>query len=316
MSWSGCATPSAGPTRVHSGTPTPDQSSKADFDEESDLEKERRILGTYAVTGAASGMGAASAAVLSEAGHTVIGVDLRDTEIIADLGTPQGRAAAVEGILEASEGALDGVAAVAGVGPDMKDPAAVMSIDYFGPVALLEGLRPALARSESGRAVAVGSNSATTVPFIDQTLVDLALAGEEEAARGRAVQGQEEVPDKVRAFAPSIGAYATSKFALARWVRRTATTPRWGREGVLLNAIAPGAVLTPLMLGSTGTAPDPDSFNTPMPLGEFGRPEEIAFWVHQFLRPEARFTTGSVLYVDGGTDAALRPEDFPTAMTP
>lgn len=273
-------------------------------------------MGTYAVTGAASGMGAASAAALAEAGHRVIGVDLRDAEIIADLGTPQGRSSAVEGILQASEGSLDGVAAVAGVGPDMKDPAAVMSIDYFGPVTLLEGLRSALARSEVGRAVVIGSNSATTVPFIDRTLVDLALDGAEEAARRHAARAQGAVPDKVRAFAPSISAYATAKFALARWVRRTAVTPEWGREGVLLNAIAPGAVLTPLMMGSTGTAPDPDSFNTPMPLGEFGRPEEIAFWVHQFLRPEARFTTGSVLYVDGGTDAAMRPEAFPTPMTP
>ena len=301
---------------MHSGTPTPDRPSKADSNEESDLEKERRILGTYAVTGAASGMGAASAAALAEAGHRVIGVDLRDAEIIADLGTPQGRSSAVEGILQASEGSLDGVAAVAGVGPDMKDPAAVMSIDYFGPVTLLEGLRSALARSEVGRAVVIGSNSATTVPFIDRTLVDLALDGAEEAARRHAARAQGAVPDKVRAFAPSISAYATAKFALARWVRRTAVTPEWGREGVLLNAIAPGAVLTPLMMGSTGTAPDPDSFNTPMPLGEFGRPEEIAFWVHQFLRPEARFTTGSVLYVDGGTDAAMRPEAFPTPMTP
>jgi hypothetical protein len=37
--------------------------------------------------------------------------------------------------------------------------------------------------------------------------------------------------------------------------------------------------------------------------------------VHQFLKPEARFTTGAVLFVDGGTDAAIRPEAQPTAMT-
>jgi NAD(P)-dependent dehydrogenase (short-subunit alcohol dehydrogenase family) len=86
---------------------------------------------------------------------------------------------------------------------------------------------------------------------------------------------------------------------------------------VTLNAIAPGAILTPLMLGSTGREEDldPDAFPTPMPLGVFGRPEDIAFWVHQFLRPEARFTTGAILYVDGGTDAAMRPDSQPTAMT-
>jgi NAD(P)-dependent dehydrogenase (short-subunit alcohol dehydrogenase family) len=125
------------------------------------------------------------------------------------------------------------------------------------------------------------------------------------------------MPTELRAMAPSISAYASSKFALARWVRRTAVTPQWARQGVLLNAIAPGAVLTPLMLGSTGEAADhdPDEFPTPMPLGVFGQPEDIAFWVHQFLRPEARFTTGAILYVDGGTDAAMRPDAQPTAMT-
>ena len=43
-------------------------------------------MGTYAVTGSASGMGGAAAAKLRAAGHTVIGVDLRDAEVTADSG--------------------------------------------------------------------------------------------------------------------------------------------------------------------------------------------------------------------------------------
>ncbi|GAA4139452.1 SDR family oxidoreductase [Actinomadura keratinilytica] len=274
-------------------------------------------MGTYAVTGSASGIGAAGAAALTAAGHTVIGVDLRDADVIADLGTADGRATAVEGVLAACGGVLDGVAAVAGVGPNAPDAAAVVSIDYFGPVALLDGLRPALERSGAGRAVVIGSNSATTVPLIDDRLVELALAGDEDAAREHARAAQSAMPREVLDMAPSIAAYASSKFALARWVRRTAVAPEWARRGVLLNAIAPGAVLTPLMLGSTGATdrPDADEFPTPMPLGVFGRPEDIAFWIHQFLKPEARYTTGAVLYVDGGTDAAIRPDAQPTAMT-
>ncbi|MBD0711959.1 MULTISPECIES: SDR family oxidoreductase [unclassified Streptomyces] len=274
-------------------------------------------MGTYAVTGSASGMGAATAAVLREAGHSVIGVDLRDADVIADLGSPEGRAAAVAAVTEASGGVLDGVAAVAGVGPSMKDAGAVVSINYFGPAALLDGLRPALARAEAGRAVVIGSNSSTTVPMIDQTLVDLLLAGDEAAAREHAREAQKATPAQLAEQSPTISAYATSKFALARWMRRTAVTPEWAREGVLLNAIAPGAVVTPLMLGSTGRTEDldADDFPTPMPLGTFGTADDIAFWVHQFLRPEARFTTGATLFVDGGTDAAMRPDAQPTAMT-
>lgn len=275
-------------------------------------------MGTYAVTGSASGMGAATAARLTSAGHRVIGVDLHEADVTADLGTEAGRAHAVDEVLAHADGTLDGVAAIAGVGPNMKDAAGVVSINYFGPVALLEGLRPALERSTAGRAVVISSNSASTVPVIDEALVDLMLAGEEDAARAHAARAQQSLPTHMLETAPSIVAYATSKLALARWVRRTAVTPEWARKGVLLNAVAPGAVLTPLMTGSTGVSdtPDPDAFPTPMPLGIFGQPDDIAFWIEQFLRPEARFTTGSILYVDGGTDAAMRADAQPSAMRP
>ncbi|MBO1337937.1 SDR family oxidoreductase [Streptomyces sp. VRA16 Mangrove soil] len=272
---------------------------------------------TYVITGSASGMGAATAARLRSAGHRVIGVDLRDAEVVADLGTAAGRAhAAREALALAGDDRLDGVAAIAGVGPNLPSAADVVSIDYFGPVALLEALRPALERSGAGRAVVIGSNSASTVPVIDDALLHLLLSGDERRARERAEAVRSALPAEVLRTAPSIMAYATAKLALARWVRRTAVTAPWARRGVLLNAIAPGAVLTPLMTGSTGAegVPDADDFPTPMPLGVFGQPADIAFWVEQFLRPEARFTTGAVLYVDGGTDAAMRPDAQPTPL--
>ena len=57
-----------------------------------------------AVTGAASGIGAACAARFSAAGSRVIGVDLHDTEIVADLGTANGRAQAIAAITESKPG--------------------------------------------------------------------------------------------------------------------------------------------------------------------------------------------------------------------
>ncbi|MFD5184371.1 SDR family oxidoreductase [Streptomyces sp. NPDC058372] len=273
-------------------------------------------MGIHVVTGSASGMGAATAETLREAGHTVIGIDLRDADVTADLGTDEGRAAAISEVLERCAGRLDGVAAVAGVGPSTPNAGTVVSINYFHPVRLLEGLRPALAASGAGRVVVIGSNSSTTVPMIDDRLVELLLVGDEEAAREHARGAQAATPAAVRAASPTISAYATTKFALARWARQTAVTPEWARQGVLLNVIAPGAVVTPLMLaGGRAEDLDTDAFPTPMPLGMFGAPEDVAFWVHQFLRPEARFTTGAILCVDGGTDAAMRPDAQPTAMT-
>ena len=56
---------------------------------------------TYVVSGAASGIGAATAAMLRGQGHRVIGIDLHagdGVDVAADLGTPEGRSAAVAGV--------------------------------------------------------------------------------------------------------------------------------------------------------------------------------------------------------------------------
>ncbi|BCI92231.1 hypothetical protein NIIDMKKI_74370 [Mycobacterium kansasii] len=74
-------------------------------------------MGTYAITGAASGMGRAAAVRLRDHGHTVIGVDLKDADVVADLSTPQGRAQAADGVVAASGGRLDGAVLAAGLGP-------------------------------------------------------------------------------------------------------------------------------------------------------------------------------------------------------
>lgn len=274
-------------------------------------------MGTYVVTGSASGIGAATTHLLEDEGHTVIGVDVLETTVRADLSTPQGRADAVTGIRTALRGGhLDGIAAVAGAGAHLDDPGKVLAVNYFAPVAVLEGLRRELAAGGEGRAVVVSSNSAGTAPLIDETLVRTVLTGDEEAALERARGRHIELPEEIAESAPSITAYASSKLALSLWVRRTAVTAEWAREGLLLNAVAPGAVLSPSVRSAIPPDTDPDNFPTPIPLGVFGQPEDVAFWVHQFLRPQARFTTGTVLYVDGGTDAAMRPEGSPLPLAP
>lgn len=58
-----------------------------------------------AVTGAASGIGAALTKQLRDAGHTVIGIDRNGSDVTADLSTVDGRKSAVELVLEASGGA-------------------------------------------------------------------------------------------------------------------------------------------------------------------------------------------------------------------
>jgi NAD(P)-dependent dehydrogenase (short-subunit alcohol dehydrogenase family) len=252
-----------------------------------------------AVTGSASGMGAATAALLRRQAHHVIGVDLRDAAVVADLSDPEGRDGALRRIIDLADGKLQGVVAFAGVsGFAGRAGSTVVSVDYFGAVDMFEGLRTALA--DPAAAVAVSSNVATTAPGIDEPLVDACLMGDEAAARARA--------DAIGGPA----AYAAAKFALARWVRRRSTSPEWIGHGITLNAVVPGHVETPLV---SEMRADPDGAaildRLPLPVGRPGRPEEIAALTAFLLGPDARFIVGSVLYADGGTDATIRADDWP-----
>jgi NAD(P)-dependent dehydrogenase (short-subunit alcohol dehydrogenase family) len=111
--------------------------------------------------------------------------------------------------------------------------------------------------------------------------------------------------------------YPATKTALAWWVRRHAPTHDWAGAGITLNVVAPGAVETPLL---QATRDDPqigrfiDDF--PIPVGRKGTADELAAFVTFLLGPDARFFCGSVVFVDGGTDALLRADDFPTPMAP
>ena len=102
------------------------------------------------VTGSASGMGAATRARLEADGQRVVGVDLRDAEVVADLGTPAGRQAAIDAVAELAGGSIDGLVTWAGVAGLTEGPpgSLLVSVNYFGTVALLEGLRPLLAAGD------------------------------------------------------------------------------------------------------------------------------------------------------------------------
>lgn len=260
-------------------------------------------MGTIAITGSASGMGAATRARLQTDGHTVIGVDLHDADVEADLGTPEGRQAAIDGVLDACGGVLDGFVPFAGLGPlpDRPGPI-VVSVNYFGSITLLEGLRPALAAAPGGAAaVAISSNSTTCQPGVPQVVVDACLAGDEAAARAASE------PDG------SFGAYPATKTAIARWCRAHAVTDEWIGAGINLNVVAPGMIATAMVeegLADPMLAPFLKDF--PLPVGRPGRPEELAALVAFLLGPEARFFVGSVVFADGGTDALLRPDAIPT----
>jgi NAD(P)-dependent dehydrogenase (short-subunit alcohol dehydrogenase family) len=255
-------------------------------------------MGVVAVTGSAGGIGGAIRARIEAAGQRVIGVDVRDAEVTADLSTAAGRDAAVAGVRDHAPGALDGLVVAAGIGGSTPaPPSTVARINYFGAVGLLEGLHDQLAEGELRAAVAIASNSATAVPVTDPALVEHCLAGDEEAAASLAdgLDGE--------------AVYAQSKLALARKVRRLAA--EWAPD-VRINAVAPGPVLTPLTQAALEHPVTGDLIRAyPIPLDRWGEKHEIAEAVWFLLSPASSWTTGVVLFVDGGTDALLRPDGLP-----
>ena len=254
-------------------------------------------MGAIAITGAGSGIGAATRARLQRAGKRVLGVDIRGAEIAADLGKASGRAQAAREIVSASNGELQGLVLCAGIGPSSESSPLIVSVNYFGAVELLDRLFEDLKAASPSAAVAISSNSATTVPSIPEELVSAMLEGDEGNSRW--------VAESVH---PTL-AYAASKLALARAVRSRA--PAWAEAGVRLNAVAPGAVRTPLLeQGLDDAELGPLIRAVPIPLGDFGRPEQIAAVVDFLLSDDASFLVGTIVFADGGTDALVRPDRF------
>lgn len=251
---------------------------------------------TVAVTGCASGIGAATKELLEAQGERVIGVDLRDADVTADLSAADGRRAAIEAIHDTCDGRLDGLIPCAGVGGTVA-PELTVRLNYYGTVALLDGLRPALAAGTDASVVVISSNSTTMTPGLSIDDAAVYLEQDEDAAVAH-FQGKGWM------------AYPAGKLALAFWVRSNAAA--WMADGVRLNAVAPGVTRT-AMIDSVELDPAAKAGldQIPIPAGRWADPSELAAPIAFLASPAASYIVGQVLFVDGGTDALLQPRAHP-----
>lgn len=251
---------------------------------------------TAIITGAASGIGASIKARLEKQGYQPIGIDLRGETIEADLSTKTGREDAITQALKLSNGKIDRLILAAGLGGHIEDGQLVAKVNYFGAVELLDGLKNAL-KTAQGRVVAISSNSAQMRTDPKSNIVTSLLDGDED-------QAMTHIGDAHGALI-----YGLSKHALARAIRRRAAD--WGQVGITLNAIAPGMTETPMFRGAADHPVIGKSVEAiPIPKSRVASPDEIAEVIEFMLSDAAEYMQGSILYVDGGTDAQLRPDEF------
>jgi NAD(P)-dependent dehydrogenase (short-subunit alcohol dehydrogenase family) len=213
------------------------------------------------------------------------------------LSTKEGCAAAVKKVLELSGGKLKGVIANAGV--DNSNARLVFGLNYFGVIDLLDGLHGALAANNGSRVVITASNSIFITPGIPLNVVEALNDNNLEKAIDLVGQNVQ-------------GIYPASKLAVVRWMRNNAPSKKWAGNNITMNAIAPGAVLTPLLehdLADPAKAPFINAL--PRPLGNWPKPTDVANIMRFLISENARFIVGQVIVADGGMEATWRNTDYP-----
>lgn len=260
------------------------------------------------ITGSASGIGAAVRKRLEKSGDKVIGVDLRNAEVIADLAAKEGRKAAIAEVKKKCGDHIDRFVAAAGVASDVNNMPLILAVNYFGVTELLDGLFDLLSKGTNPAAVVISSNSLARVPMEKYPLV-LALLNNDEAEANRICDGfPDMVPFEGTNPKPKAGvAYFASKNAVARAARRRVMT--WGNAGVRINVVAPGMTLTPMLQRTLDDPKTGDLIRArPSPMKRFGKPEELAAVITFLLSNEASYVHGAVVFVDGGLEPMETPD--------
>ena len=223
------------------------------------------------VTGGASGIGAATAALLAAQGIAVAAFDIADGQRyqvdVSDADAVERGVTAVRREL----GPIDILVNAAGIpsgGPIdgegfVETWERTVAVNLTGAMLMVRECVADLKASEAGRIVNVASTEAIT------------------ASRGS-------MP------------YTVSKHGLLGFTRSLAV--ELGRDGVTANCVCPGATVT----GMTGVISEShrDVFaRRHIPVGRYAQPEEIAFMISTLCAPQASFVNGAVIAVDGGMTA-------------
>ena len=96
-------------------------------------------------------------------------------------------------------------------------------------------------------------------------------------------------------------AYHASKGAVRIFTKAAAV--QYAKEGIRVNSVHPGPVSTDMLASSHADDDSDEQRATQIPLGRFGKPDEVAYGVLYLASDESSFVTGSELVIDGGRTA-------------
>lgn len=226
---------------------------------------------TFLVTGATKGIGLALTQRLLRDGHHVVGLAREATDfpgelVRVDLSDRAATDAALQDLVRRHS--FDGVVNnVALVRPQrlgelgLDDLDDVFALNLHPAVQAVQALLPGMRSREWGRVVNI--SSLTILGMTQRT------------------------------------AYAAAKAALVSFARS------WALElagtGITVNAVAPGPTETVLFRENNPVGSEGEKrYLSAVPMGRFGKPEEIAATISFLLSDDAAFMTGQTLYVDGG----------------
>jgi NAD(P)-dependent dehydrogenase (short-subunit alcohol dehydrogenase family) len=239
------------------------------------------------VTGAASGIGEATAKRLASDGAAVLVTDVQDaagTQVVKDIRESGGLA---------SYRHLDVTSQ-----PEW-EAAVVAALEEFGRLDILVN------NAGMGDLAAIEDTSLedwNRTIGIDQTGVFL---GMKTAAAALAASGHGSVINISSIFGTSGGFGTSPAYHAAKGAVRTLTKNvalHWADSGVRVNSVHPGFIDTPILDQAKGT-PIEQAMLDVTPMGRLGKPAEIAAGVAYLASDDASFVTGLELYIDGGYTA-------------